>query len=167
GAAARLRRPVPEGTVRWRDLRPWRLDQRTLCDDAALSERLDRRPRRTSGELLAQEECRARQAGGRSLRRRTRRHQNADRHLAPRDGDLAARIARYPARAELSPHSVEHDLLEELADRTGPLRERRALAPDFRDGSVEPAAGVTVRVDCCRSGGSRDPSCCTLVTVPL
>ena len=63
-----------------------------------------------------------------------------DEAYAPRDGDLAARTPRYPARAKLSPHPVEHRVLEELANRAEPLCQRRPLAPDLRDGAVEPAA---------------------------
>ena len=120
GAAARFRRPLPEGRVRRRDLWPWRLGQRALCDIAALPGRLDRGARRASGQFCALEERRIRQAGRRGIRHRARRHQEADRDLAPGDGDLAAGTARHPAGAELPPHSVEHDLLEELADRENP-----------------------------------------------
>ena len=59
--------------------------------------------------------------------------------VAPGDGDLAARPAGHPAGAELPPHRHGHHILEELADRGKPLRQRRALAPDLPDGAVEPA----------------------------
>ena len=41
------------------------------------------------------------------------------------DGDLAARSARHPIGAELSPHPTEHDPLAELADRGECLHQRR------------------------------------------
>ena len=83
-----------------------------------------------------------RQAGRRSLCHGTGRHQEADRRLAACNGDLAARTARYPAGAELSPHSMEHDLQEELADQGERLCQWRSLAPDLSDGAVELAAGL-------------------------
>ena len=38
-------------------------------------------------------------------------------------------------RAQLPPHPDEHDLLDELAHRAEPLRQRRLLAPDVRHGA--------------------------------
>src|SRR5262249_35894172 len=116
---------------------------RALCYAAPLPRRFDRRPGSAPGELRAVEESRIRQAGGRSLRRCARRYEETDRHLASCAGDLAARATRHPARTELSPHPVEHDLLEELADRGASLRQRRTLAFDLRNGAVEPATRVS------------------------
>jgi peptide/nickel transport system substrate-binding protein len=63
GITARFRQPFPEGGVRRRNLRPWRLDQRALCDHAPLPGCLDRGSRCAPGQFRALEERRIRQAG--------------------------------------------------------------------------------------------------------
>ncbi len=55
---------------------------------------------------------------------------------------------RHPARPQLPPHPDEHHVLDELADGAERLRQRRLLAPDVRDGPLEPAAdSVAARPD--------------------
>ncbi len=152
--AARLRRPLPEGQVPRRHLRPWRLDQRALLHLAPVPGLVDRGARRPSGELRALEERRLRQAGGRDVRGVARQHQEAGRDLSRSHGNLAAGVARYPAGAEHPPHPDEHHLLEELAHRREPVHQRRALAPDLRHGAVEPADRLTAA-----PGTPKEPQC--------
>ena len=113
--AARLRRPLPEGPVHGRDLRPRRRRQRPVLHAPALPERHGRRPRRAPRQLRAVEE-----RGVRQDRRRRVRHGHAEQDaphgaLPQGDGDLAARAAGHPARPQHPPHPDEHDLLDELA----------------------------------------------------
>ena len=46
-------------------------------------------------------------------------------------------LSGHPARPQHPPHPHEHDLLDELAHRRDPVRQRRLLAPHVRHGPLE------------------------------